>query len=117
MKLRAVGVLLICNDRAAGGADPALYLKLRVAEVKERLGAVVQARFASADSRIANVKTWQDCATRFTWQFIGLFPALMRGGGFLQVNTSAATRKPVEGRGKYMGGGRGESLQSGPKMA
>jgi hypothetical protein len=40
VKLGAVAVLLKCHDRAAGGADPAGDLKLRVAEVKERSGAV-----------------------------------------------------------------------------
>jgi hypothetical protein len=75
-----VGVLAICKDRAAGSADPAGYLKLGVAGVTERSGAVGEARFATANSRIANVMTWQEGATRFTWQFIGPFPTLMRGG-------------------------------------
>ena len=70
-------MLGICKDRAAGSADPAGYLKFGVAGVTQRWVAVAEARFATVKNRIANGKTWQDGAARFTWQFIGPFPTMV----------------------------------------
>src|SRR4051812_49429777 len=94
VKLRAVPVLFTASDCAAGSADPTWYLKLRLAGAKVRSGAAALARFASANSRIANVVKWQGRATRFASRFIGFRRPL--GASFLQETDRQLRRKTVE---------------------